>query len=356
MKKIAIVTICDSDFNYGNRLQNYAVEQVYRKMGLECKTIKTNQRYNKHIIRVKAALNKMTGYRLSKLQTKYRRILMAENFNKKYIHMSKSYLNNTLKSNDFDFFSIGSDQVWNTAWYSNGIEKIYMLEMAEDNQKICFSPSFGTGDVPEEWKEYFKEKLSKFKNISVREESGKRIVKELTGKNAEVLIDPTLMLGKEEWNKLAKKPSFKTEKHYLFAYFLGNMTDDDQAYIDNISRENKLQIIMLKNDSEYWGITKAENFLWLIDNADIVCTDSFHGAVFSVIMNTPFVAFDRRYEGMDMNSRIETLLNMLKMTGRRKNNVTAETLFTGTNEEVPEILERERRKVISFLEKSMREA
>ena len=119
-----------------------------------------------------------------------------------------------------DFFVVGSDQVWNPEWYEDcKIKKeMYLLTFADDSKKICFSPSFSVEKLPSKWEEWFRVNLNKFPRLSVREDTGAKIIENLTGRKAEVLIDPTLMLSKEEWKKLSADNKI-TEKDYILTYF-----------------------------------------------------------------------------------------------------------------------------------------
>ena len=88
----------------------------------------------------------------------------------------------------------------------------FLLNFFDAKQKVCFAPSFGVSEIGDEWKLLFAEKLKEIPYLSVREEAGAEIIKQLTGKSAEVLIDPTLMLDANEWRKIEKKPRYLQSK------------------------------------------------------------------------------------------------------------------------------------------------
>ena len=109
----------------------------------------------------------------------------------------------------------------------------------------------------------------------------------------------------------------------------------------------------MKNHNTFWYKTGLAEFLWLIDNASVMLTDSFHGSVFSVLMDTPFHDFDREDTIGEMSSRIDTLLNTLKLQDRRFDNQNGEEIFKKEYAHIPEILKTERDKAIHFLKNAM---
>ena len=229
--KIGIITINDND-NYGNRLQNYAVQQVLNKRGHEAITILNNGTTNKfeekkymYILRV---LKVITENQKIKLKNKfYKRYKFFKEFNKN-INYSKKYLNLMIKEKvekEYDFFIVGSDQVWNPNF--NRLTYVDLLSFVPPKKRISFSASFGIEKIPNKYNEKIKEELSKFKAISVREDSGKKIIEELTGrKDIEVLVDPTMLLDIEEWNKVSKRPEQLKNEKYILNYFLGDLSEE----------------------------------------------------------------------------------------------------------------------------------
>ena len=182
---------------------------------------------------------------------------------------------------DFDYYLCGSDQVWNPLYHKPS----YFATFAAKEKRVSYAASFGISALPEQYACKYKDYLNDMQHISVREQTGAEIVQQLTGKDAISLVDPTLMLDKNNWKSISKKPKFNIESKYLLTYFLGTISEETDSYIKKIAEENHLQIISLhkfaKND--YWYYTGPSEFIWLIENASLVCTDSFHASVFSVI-------------------------------------------------------------------------
>ena len=352
--KIGIITINDND-NYGNRLQNYAVQEILNSMNVKVITLKNEAILNSKNLFI-LRLFKCLIYKIkSSIFKKRKRFKKFKEFNKN-IKFSRFFITPyTRISEKYDFFVAGSDQIWKPTY--GRLRDVDLLNFAKDCQKIAFSASFGISKLPNNKKVYAKKYLEKFKIISVREDSGKKIVEELTGRDdIEVLVDPTMLLSADEWNKVSKRPkqldTLKSNK-YILNYFLGNCVEEYKNEIDRIAKENNCEIINILDKNNPFYCTGPSEFLYLAKNAFLVCTDSFHSLVFSILYNTPFVAFERKDERVSMNSRIDTLLQKFNLEERR---------FTGKIEKEQldidcsntyKILEEERKKSIQFLEKAL---
>ena len=360
MKKVGIITIVDLT-NYGNRLQNYAVCKVFEKIGYKCETlyaIKGKKKTTK--LKVVQLVKRIPFVLTVKLligkrkPAKYQRYLNFDKFSKKNIKLKIINTEEDLKKqcSHFDYFIMGSDQIWNPEYgYANDF---FFAMFANPQQRICMSPSFGVQEISKE-KDEISYRLRGIPYISVREESGRKIVKELTGKDAEVLIDPTMMLNEKEWRKICRKPNnVDLNKKYILSYFLGNRTEEQIKKINTIKEQYELDEYELLNLSklELYSTGPCE-FVELIRNADLVCTDSFHACVFSIIFKVPFVAFKRDGNGAGISSRIDTLLEKFKLEGRTEDNIREEVLFSNNYKECYEILGREQKKVYTYLEHAM---
>lgn len=309
MKKVGIITIYDED-NYGNRLQNYAVQEVIKSLGFDVETIK-----NTNLINGENWLDNVL-----KVDPKRREKFLK--FNEENMHNTEEVIFHSEIPEDlherYDYFVIGSDQIWNHNFQDRFSDMVF-ASFAPYEKRISFSASFGISDVDKDYHSHYKE-LKNMKAISVREEAGAEIVKNITGReDAVVLLDPTMMLEKEKWEKIMKKPEQLNSKKYVLEYFLGNVSEQRRKVIEKFAKENDCDIIdILDRDSFY--ATGPSEFLYLIKNSFMVLTDSFHSCVFSILFGKPFLIFDRDEEGMrNMNSRIETLLKKFDL-GHRKFN------------------------------------
>lgn len=115
------------------------------------------------------------------------------------------------------FFVVGSDQIWNPMFVDCKNE---FLQFADFNKRIAYSASIGVSEIPEKKKAYFAECMKGMKHISVREEQGAKIVHSITGMDVPVLIDPTLLLNREAWERIIKKPDWMKNEKYILVFFL----------------------------------------------------------------------------------------------------------------------------------------
>lgn len=360
--KVGIVTITEGE-NYGNRLQNYATQVTLKKLGCEVETVFNNYGYNKSNF-VKKGLKELLVLMCDVLHingndkiNSYKRIKKFGKFNDRLINMSKfelgkGYAPKELKEN-YDFFVTGSDQVWNPEFLFNS--DVEFLTFAKPGQRIAYSASFGISKLPDSCKENYKKWINDMDYLSVREEAGAHIIKELTGRDAEVLVDPTVMLSKDEWLSIAKKPKCYKGKKYILTYFLGKMSEEVNIKLNKLARENNYEIINLldKMDREVYSVDPSE-FIWLINNAQLICTDSFHGVVFSLIMKTPFIIFNRISKGGAMNSRIDTLLKLFNKEERYAMDIDNKKIFNMDFSNVDSIMEGERKRAYRYLKNAMK--
>lgn len=361
-KKAGIITIVDLT-NYGNRLQNYAVCEVLKRKGIDSETLdfkncKSSKRIlceiNQFMKDIPILYYTIQAFK-SKRSIEKRRFVEFGKFSKKYFKIKSYFVDKEERlqklSKKYDYFVIGSDQIWNPEYgHTKSTDFAYF---ARNEQKICFSPSFGVNNIKEQYQKEIKQYLLEIPNISVREKSGVDIVKDLTGKKAEVLIDPTMMLNADDWRKVSEKSKVDTNKKYILSYFLGERSDEYNTKINYWKDKYGLDEYKLldKQEEELYCANPGE-FIELIDHATLVCTDSFHGTVFSILFGKPFVVFQRNGNGAGLSSRLDTLLETFKLTQRYMQNINEQDLFKCEYNESYNILEKERIKVDEFLNKS----
>lgn len=352
--KIGLITIVDH-YNYGNRLQCYASQAILKKLGCDVVCFYTDKSVPLFILHFLTILSStMFGF-LKKIKYKCWKLMKFKSFDEKYFDMSYDLVKNKLKTDDFDYFVVGSDQVWNPNWYRGIQAQAFLLTFVKREQKVCMAPSFGISELPEEWKSYFKKSLNDFKYLSVREKEGANIIRELTGKEAEVVLDPTLMLSAEEWRKIEKKSKARANgRKYILKYFLGVQSQEKIEYINKIAHENKYQILELMELSQTdVFVSGPEEFIDLVDHAELICTDSYHACIFSILFDKPFVVFERHSTKVRMHSRINTLLSTFDLEKRLFGRVKEENIFEHDYIHAYKILEKERDKANDFLKKSI---
>ena len=342
MKKVGIITI-NGNNNYGNRLQNYALEKYLNEHNYIANTIcvyDTKQILKNYIKKIIFLVNRNT------------RKAKFYQFSKKNI--KTKYYTNYSFVNKYDYFVVGSDQVWNPYFASYNSDMF--LKFSNKDKNVSYAASFGINDIPREYIGEFKNGINNIRSISVRETQGKQIIEELTGrKDVEVLLDPTMLLTDTEWNKIIKRPrQYKGEK-YILLYFLGNINENYKKEIYKFAKKNKLEIInILDKNNKYYNCGPSE-FLFLEKNAELICTDSFHSSVFGIIFHKNFLVFDREDKEKNMSSRIITLLEKFDLKERKytKGEIKLE-LFRTDFDLVEKKLQMERTKTDNFFKNSLK--
>lgn len=346
--KLGIVTINDND-NYGNRLQNYATQEILKSINIEPKTLINSSSLNEkkfYVLRKLKNLGKNDTYNLNEERKK-----RFKEFNG-FIDYYKKKITAFSRDDKFDFYLTGSDQVWNPNF--GRLRDVDLLSFVNPNKRISFSASFGVNEISEKCQKKVNKQISKFKAISVREDSAKDIIERITTRNdIEVLIDPTMLLTAEEWDKVFKKPKQLTNDKYILNYFLGNLSEERKKEIYQVARENGCEVINLLDKNSPFYETGPSEFLYLEKHAFLICTDSFHSSVFAIIYNRPFIVFDREDKEEKMNSRIETLLKKFKLKNRKYTGKITKENLQHDYTEAYKILEKERQKSIEFLEKAL---
>ena len=372
--------------NYGNKYQNYAVEQIFSEYGdvvtygLEnlyhapastgtSTFVKLNPAYIREVLisrpmyqydinRVDRGIihnliyAKKNSSKLIELRKK--RSEHFKRFADQNMHISTTVLNreNVTKkwADDIEYFICGSDQIWNPNYTTTS--ELAFCSFAPE-KTICLSPSFGVSEIPSYRKEEYSDWLSQIKSLSVRETAGQKIIKKLTGRDAEVLLDPTMVLPIEKWERLCKEPEEKLPKHYIVCYFLGRIDKSYCNKIQEFSKKKGLPVVILFDITtpKYYTYDPAE-VLYVIKHADYVLTDSFHGSVFSILFHKNFYVFTRNEGKVSLNSRIETLLEKFDLNSRLFDN-RIEDVSPQQWDMIDTILDRERIRTKNYIQKAM---
>jgi len=377
MKKIGINTITDY-VNYGNRLQNYASQEVLKSLGFEVETIVNVPKVEIEggvdftINRIKNALKLSPIVLIDKAIMKVKDKLSHGKYTACQKDKDKSFRTFTkqyIKETDFivselniptdlgeryDYFAVGSDQIWNpTLRKGSGFD---FIQFAAQNKRIALSPSFGVSTIPEKYTEIYTRWISEMAYLSVREQAGADIIKKLCGRNAEVLVDPTLMLTKEQWLSISHPAKMKPKTKYLLTYFIGVVSAKRKKWLKDFAAKHQLEIVQMASldDVPRYDANPGE-FIDYINSAQIVCTDSFHAVIFSTLMQSPFVVFDREGRSAPMSSRIDTLLSKLKFEDRKFSTISnSNQIFQIDFTHIPTILEIEQLKVMNYLKTALK--
>lgn len=317
--KIGIVTQ-PLGYNYGGILQNYALQQILKRLGFESITLDNYYQYSKFwfiasysLSCLFNAIGKKRPYPTKPFNGRSIPKITGEFISThiKTIRPNEALTEKTLKKYDIDTLIVGSDQVWRPA-YNKSLYKMY-LDFAPSNcKKIAYAASFGTN----EWEygnfqtEKCKQLLKQFKAVSLREKSGVDFIKKyLACDNAKFVLDPTLLLNKSDYLSLCCKiPSNRSR--YLCAYILDKSSEKINI-INDIASKNGLEVKLFTAHS---GISlSVEEWISNFRDASFVVTDSFHGTVFSIIFERNFIVFPNTGRG---NDRFTSLLSELKLCDR----------------------------------------
>ncbi|MBU5480120.1 polysaccharide pyruvyl transferase family protein [Blautia sp. MSJ-19] len=351
MSKIAIVTLADFN-NYGNRLQNYALEKVLTDMG---NTAVSLVPYRPNLIKttIKTVIKKDRNSLSTKLLN-MKRLRNFLSFDEQYVNTlavnDNSFQN--VPEKDYDCFISGSDQVWNPDWAKYTYDKMF-LRFSPTDKRISYAASFGVDTVPEEWTEKYRTGLSEFRAVSVREDRAVEIVRELTGNSCEKVLDPTMLLNRSDWDKVKKVPEKVQNENYILTYFLGGRTEELNKTIDSYAKKYHCTVIHLLDLEDASYTAGPDGFVGLISKAKLVLTDSFHATVFSILYERPFVVYGRQGIGSKMGSRLSSLLEMCGLSERKKEYMDEEHLLNCNFETAKKAIEQEKAHSMEFLHKAI---
>lgn len=348
MNKIGLAVVTYKD-NFGSALQTFATQYKVSQLGYPVECITTDgiqsiidarkKRYylgrvfNKeefaylwsfvtsHFVRKKV---KNTSY-TSNMAERHKQYV---DFNNNYLKFSPRVDNwEELKelSSTYEAIIVGSDQLWRP---SNIAGEYFTLEFAPNTvKKVAYSTSFGVAKLHKSIQNHAKKFLKDFDWISVRENSGKTIVKDMTGRDIPVVSDPTMLLTIDEWNQYVNPQPF-IDGDYIVCYIMGN-SDQQREFVKRLRKETGYKVVGLLHGSNYnagdddWVDEAPYNvgpfeFINLLKHAKYVCTDSFHCSVFSILNNTPFFVFRRDSDNAETsaNDRIYTLLSWTGLENR----------------------------------------
>lgn len=341
MKKIGILTFTYGD-NFGQRLQNYALEKYLTDLGCEVCTLKQYGRKKDYKYEVKQFIKSLIArtFSLEKVKRHWRFL----KFDQKYIKYYKKKIGQdripeNLK-NEFDYFVTGSDQVWSP--FTTDVNDTFFVTFAEKAQRISYAASIAAEYIPEDQQEIYVRRFSGFNRISVREGNLNSWITENTGLVPEVHIDPTLLFDGAFWGQMAKRPKQLKGRKYILFYFLGS-NEEKQSLIEKYKLHD-YEIIDILNDPVYLNIGPCE-FLYLIKNATAVITDSYHGTLFSIQFHRTFVVANRKDKLNNMSSRFNEIFNLLGLYNRLASSVGAEELFNPIDYAKIESVLKEQRKV-----------
>lgn len=357
--KLSCLTFHDS-MNYGSVLQSYALQTILENMGHEYEIIhystKEKRNHDSLLGRNKGLSFPMYLYKVSNYPQNLVKYLMFQNFRQKYLHLTPRF--HTMEelaryADTRDGILVGSDQVWNSVIIR--CDPAYFLKFVKPEKRMAYAASIGLSSIPPEELTFYQEMLQDFDRIGVREETAARLIGEVSGKSAQVVLDPTLLLTQQDWKKLCL-PAPK--KPYIFAYILEHNVPA-QKLLHQLQKQTGLPVryvtrgyvSALRDGATH--LPSPQQWVTELMNAQYVVTSSFHGTAFCVNFNKTFFTC---VKNTLTQSRQKDFLRMLGLESRF-NPTWAEELsldapdFTHANA----ILQEKRIQARTFLETSLNE-
>lgn len=320
-------------FNFGTIMQACALQQVVRGMGYDAVHLTIDGEYPS--ISAPTSLRRLKSFVLLTSQHVSGRMQAFRDFVQTWLHLTSHDGYDDLKkhADDYDILICGSDQVWRYA------EDFFLLNFAAHGRKMAYAPSLGLAGVEQSKREIFAQAWKEISFISCREKTGAAVIAEVTGRQVPVVLDPTLLLSREEWEE--KETDCGIEEPFILCYFIHSTKRSMTAwrksnpiepcsYYDDVckkmARESGYKTVFVCGEAEGklgWNLTKQGGFgpdkiLNLFHQAAMVITDSFHGTVFSIIYQKPFFTIPVKWKSgaADQQSRQKDLLASVGLQDR----------------------------------------
>lgn len=314
MKKIGIITMYYKSKNYGGVLQAYALAEYLKDKGFDIEQICYKETAENTLQSTKISFRaRFSGFAQKILMLSINKGIEERNkkfdaFTENIPHSNDVYTDDNISNANkiYDTFITGSDQVWNPIYYN----PTYFLDFAKSDKKcLSYAASIANGKLSDEQREIFKKHFEKYTAISLRENDAE-VIQELTNIPVKWVLDPTMLLTKEEWDKVCA-PKMINEK-YLFCYFLGR-NEEERQIATEFAKKNHLKLVTIPHlmgyfersdkgfgDEQILSASPAD-FVSLIKNAEFVFTDSFHATSFSNIYEKEYFVFQRAgFKGMSL--------------------------------------------------------
>lgn len=328
--KIALLTF-HTAANYGAALQAYALQKFLTDKGFDCEYINYINESRRH--EYDMMFHIMDCVKRGKLTSAVAYCLGSPFMTLRKRRFNRFYRNNlratetvyqtsreaATLNGKYDYFVVGSDQVWNPI--CNGDDAAFLLDFVMDGKRrVSYSSSFGIADVDVAHEEIYRRNLSQFKALAVRESIGQVIIQKLTGRKAELVLDPVLLLTAEQWRSIMSKQNRK--ERFIFSYTnqdsqtrdffaTGYPMDGLKHYV--LSRYTR-PMDFLSSQVRVKYCMSPEEFVRVVNDAELVVTASFHCLALSIVLNKPFVAIMTGEKGKD--ERPMSLLRVLHLEDR----------------------------------------
>ena len=387
MKDAAILTKYYRNYNYGGHLQGYALHRVISEMGHSVDIIAYDVNRNPNPV-YPGLLQQMRQYSFLSALRKGRQKILArcirkarpmleareklfDDFARQTGALSSLYDDASAPelAERYRLFISGSDQVWNP----NAVRLLYLQNFIDDpSRKAAYAASFGRDALSDHEQQRMLPSLKRFGSIGVREKTAAGILKGKVPCEVETVLDPTMLIGPEEWEQIARP--IETRRPYVLVYFFSDSLQVRRKAAEYCRRKG-LDLVYIPYAGHAFNTTDMKGdgtpltdvgpreFVGLVRSAEMVLTDSFHGAVFSLIFQKPFAVFERnRKEHVSMNSRLYDLLDTFRLRYRLLPEEKAgrmeelSVLSAWEKEQIECVLSKERARSMAFLERALKKA
>lgn len=327
--KIGIITFHNS-YNCGSMLESYAMQIAVHKLGCEAEIVNFSSEGQKELYATRfkndsiknIIKNILTLPAISKIERNNQKY---EEFKKRNFSLTKEYLNGyEISENGYEAVIAGSDQIWNIT--IKDYDDAYFLPWVKEAKKIAYAPSFGAKKISEytDSEEKYCNYLKGFDCLSIRENNGQKWIKEMTGIDVPVLLDPTLLLEAKDYDKIEDN-SLQEKNKYIF-FYSPSFDREICKFVKKIADKYNLKVVTWSTKSYYFKLIKSFGFvlpkyespavyLNLIKNAELVLTTSYHGTIFSTLYRKKFITI-KNGEMYGNDDRVITLLKQLNMEKR----------------------------------------
>ena len=308
MKKVLLLTLHSQNNNFGSVLQASSLYNYLENKGVETTILNYQPYYSNGALSPKLFIKKMIVNTMFlphfiKRTKNFNKILKSEKLTKKYTKFEE--LHDVEK--DYDIVMIGSDQVWNPT-YLCGQDPAYYLDFVKDKKKVSYAASVGTQDLSQKQLKELVNKIQKFSDVSVRENISAEQLKSVGREDATYVLDPVFLFDKPYYSQLQEKTN---REGYILAYII-HKDPLISEIVDKAAKKLNKRVIQVGgfaskcNYDEFMRDIGPCEFLDLVDNADFVVTNSFHGLAFSHIYHKQFAAVMPHGNELRLKNIIET--------------------------------------------------
>lgn len=337
-KRIAVINRTNFK-NYGSVLQCFALCEAIKQLGYESEIVWVNGGISDHYdIRFRKIFSSMLTLLvnpglLNELKRNIKSInatVISEETDRLFNQFVNNYINRSFyttrqltriaRSNYYDVFICGSDQIWNP--HSLYLDPLLFLQFAPKNKRIAYAPSLGCEEIPAHNKKKLSRYVKSISYVSIRETKGAMLLHDLIGVNYPVVCDPTLLLDSNFWNNYTED---NRKNNYVLCYFLNVPSEIVQKQIEEFAGQNNKTMILLNSKFDAMTCSKLKilypdcgpcEFLGYVKNADYIFTDSYHGMLFSIIFKKNFASIERDYKEYNQSSRQISILEELGLRER----------------------------------------